>query len=465
MRICVVGSGYVGLVTGACLADFGMDVVCVDQDKAKIARLQAGDIPIYEPGLGTLAAKNEEAGRLSFTTELAPALEAATAVFIAVGTPPREDGSSDLRYVRDVAQAIGSRLNSYKAIVTKSTVPVGTGRMIEEIVGSGRCRSFSVVSNPEFLREGSAIEDFMRPDRLVIGSRDQRATDIMLEIYSPLRARGVPIVVTDVETAEMIKYASNSFLATRISFINEVAELCELTGADVQVVARGMGLDRRIGPLFLRPGPGFGGSCFPKDTRAMVSMARDAGARAEIVEATLHVNHRIQERMLSKIESVLGDPKGRTVALLGLSFKPDTDDIRESPALFVLDQLLSRGADVRVYDPAAMENARRIRPEALYCSDQYEAAEGADLLVILTEWNQFRALEFDRLRRLLREPQVVDLRNLYEPERVAAAGLRYASLGRADAVPGSARQEAAADHAGAPPATNQAVAGFRTEVS
>lgn len=465
MRICVVGSGYVGLVTGACLADFGMDVVCVDQDEAKIARLQAGDIPIYEPGLATLVAKNEEVGRLRFTTELAPAVEAATAVFIAVGTPPREDGSSDLRYVRDVAQAIAGQLTSYKAIVTKSTVPVGTGRMIEEIVGSGRCRSFSVVSNPEFLREGSAIEDFMRPDRLVIGSRDQRATDIMLEIYSPLRARGVPIVVTDVETAEMIKYASNSFLATRISFINEVAELCERTGADVQVVARGMGLDRRIGPLFLRPGPGFGGSCFPKDTRAMVSMARDAGARAEIVEATLHVNHRVQERMLAKIESVLGDPKGRTVALLGLSFKPDTDDIRESPALFVLDRLLARGADVRVYDPAAMKNARRIRPEAVYCSDQYEAAEGADLLVILTEWNQFRALEFDRLRELLREPRVVDLRNLYEPERVAAAGLLYASLGRADAVPDRARQETGANHAHAPRVAIQAVPDSRTEIS
>ena len=435
MRICVVGSGYVGLVTGACLADFGMDVVCVDQDESKIAQLQAGRIPIYEPGLATLVAKNEEAGRLSFTTELGPALEAAAAVFIAVGTPPREDGSSDLRYVREVAQAIGGRLNSYKAIVTKSTVPVGTGRMIEEIIGHGR--TFSVVSNPEFLREGSAIEDFMRPDRLVIGSRDQRATDIMLDIYSPLRARGVPIVVTDVETAEMIKYASNSFLATRISFINEVAELCERTGADVQVVAHGMGLDRRIGPLFLRPGPGFGGSCFPKDTRAMVSMAREAGAEASIVEATLAVNRRIQERMLDKIESVLGDPGGRTVAMLGLSFKPDTDDIRESPALFVLDELLARGAVVRVYDPAAMDKARRIRPEAVYCGDQYEAADGADLLAILTEWNQFRALEFGRLRKLLRQPRVVDLRNLYEPERVAAEGLWYSSLGRADAVPQS----------------------------
>ena len=433
MRICVVGSGYVGLVTGACLADFGMDVICVDQDEAKIAQLHAGRIPIYEPGLATLVAKNKDAGRLRFTTEPGSALESAAAVFIAVGTPPREDGSSDLRYVREVAQAIGGRLNSYKAIVTKSTVPVGTGRMIEQIIGGGR--SFSVVSNPEFLREGSAIEDFMRPDRLVIGSRDQRATDLMLEIYSPLRARGVPIVVTDVETAEMIKYASNSFLATRISFINEVAELCERTGADVQVVARGMGLDRRIGPLFLRPGPGFGGSCFPKDTRAMVSMARDAGARVEIVEATLRVNRRIQERMLARIESALGNPKGRTVALLGLSFKPDTDDIRESPAMFVLETLLSRGASVRVHDPAAMDNARSIHPEAVYCSDQYEVADGADLLVILTEWNQFRALEFDRLRKLLRQPRIVDLRNLYEPERVAAAGLVYSSLGRADAVP------------------------------
>lgn len=444
MRICVVGSGYVGLVTGACLADFGMDVVCVDQDESKIAQLQAGDVPIYEPGLKTLVAKNEHAGRLSFTTELAPALESAIAVFIAVGTPPREDGSSDLRYVRDVANAIADQLSSYKAIITKSTVPVGTGRMIEEIVGSGACRSFSVVSNPEFLREGSAIEDFMRPDRLVIGSRDQRATDIMLEIYSPLRARGVPIVVTDVETAEMIKYASNSFLATRISFINEVAELCERTGADVQVVAHGMGLDRRIGPLFLRPGPGFGGSCFPKDTRAMASMARDAGARVQIVEATLEVNRRVQQRMLTKIESTLGNPRGRTVAMLGLSFKPDTDDIRESPALFVLDRLLSRGATVRAHDPAAMDNARRLRPDAIYCDDPYEAAEGADLLAILTEWNQFRALEFDRLRMLLREPSIVDLRNLYEPERVAAAGFRYASLGRVDVTPDHQRQTASA---------------------
>ena len=445
MRICVVGSGYVGLVTGACLADFGMDVVCVDQDEAKIGQLQAGEIPIYEPGLKTLVAKNEEAGRLSFTTELAPALESAVAVFIAVGTPPREDGSSDLRYVRDVARAISGRLGGYKAIVTKSTVPVGTGRMIEEIVSAGRRRSFSVVSNPEFLREGSAIEDFMRPDRLVIGSRDRRATDIMLEIYSPLRARGVPIVVTDVETAEMIKYASNSFLAARISFINEVAELCERTGADVQVVAQGMGLDRRIGPLFLRPGPGFGGSCFPKDTRAMASMARDAGARVRLVEATLEVNRRVQERMLRKIEAALGDPKGKTVAMLGLSFKPETDDIRESPALFVLDRLLARGAEVRAYDPAAMDNARRIRPEPVYCQDPYEAARDADALVILTEWNQFRALEFDRLRQLLRQPRVVDLRNLYEPGRVAAAGLGYSSLGRADALPAG---EPAADEDG-----------------
>ncbi len=435
MRICVVGAGYVGLVTGACLADFGMDVVCVDRDEAKVAELQAGRIPIYEPGLGNLVARNEAAGRLSFTADPGPAIESAVAVFIAVGTPPREDGSSDLSYVRDVARSIADRLGSYKAIVTKSTVPVGTGRMIEEIVGAGRSGGFSVVSNPEFLREGSAIEDFIRPDRLVIGSRDQRAIDIMLDIYSPLRARGVPIVVTDTETAEMIKYASNSFLATRISFINEVAELCERTGADVGVVARGMGLDRRIGPLFLRPGPGFGGSCFPKDTRAMVSMARDAGARVRIVEATLEANEVVQERMLAKIESALGEVRGRTVAMLGLSFKPNTDDIRESPALFVLDGLLERGATVRAHDPAAMPGARRLRPEATFCEDAYEAAEGADLLVILTDWNQFRALELDRLRSLLRSPAILDLRNLYEPERVAAAGLRYESLGRGAAVP------------------------------
>ncbi len=442
MKICVIGSGYVGLVTGACLAEFGMEVVCVDQDAEKVARLQAGDVPIYEPGLESLAARNEAAGRLRFTTDPGPALEAAAAVFIAVGTPPREDGSSDLRYVREVAHAVSDHLDSYKAIVTKSTVPVGTGRMIEDILKRSDCRSFSVVSNPEFLREGSAIEDFMRPDRLVIGSRDQRATDIMLEIYAPLRARGVPIVVTDVETAEMIKYASNSFLATRISFINEVAELCELTGADVEVVAKGMGLDRRIGPLFLQPGPGFGGSCFPKDTRAVVSMAREAGARAQIVEATLEVNRRVQERMLARIEAVLGDPRGRTVGLLGLSFKADTDDIRESPALFVLERLLERGAKIRAYDPAAMENARRRHPEPVYCSDPYDAARGADALVILTEWREFSAFEFDRLRKLVKTPSIVDLRNVYDPQRVAAAGFRYASLGRADAVPSATGSKA-----------------------
>ena len=437
MNICVVGSGYVGLVTGACLADFGMHVVGVDKDAAKVEALSQGKVPIYEPGLDTLVQKNMDEGRLRFSTDLPPAIEEAQAIFIAVGTPPRSDGSADLVFVREVAASISRHLNGYKVIVTKSTVPIGTGKMIETIVrdGAGGQHPFAVVSNPEFLREGSAIEDFMHPDRVVIGSRDQRAIDMMLDVYSPLVAADVPFVITDVESAELIKYASNGFLATKISFINEVAELCEALGANVEVVSRGMGLDSRIGPRFLAPGPGFGGSCFPKDTRAVAQIARDQGLVFRIIEAVLDVNEATKARMVTKIERALGTIAGRTIAVLGLSFKPNTDDIRESPALPIVQGLLDRGATVRAFDPEAMPACRPLFPAVRFCDNAYEAARGSDALVICTEWNQFRKLELDRLHALLRRPLVVDLRNLYAPEKMAAAKFEYISVGRPAARP------------------------------
>src|SRR5262245_27696223 len=364
MNICVVGSGYVGLVTGACLADFGMHVVGVDIDEAKVRALSAGKVPIYEPGLEELVQKNMKAGRLTFSTDLGPAVRKAQAVFIAVGTPPREDGSADLTFIHQVAAAIGEHLNGYKIIVTKSTVPIGTGREIEKIVRrkAGGRHDFAVVSNPEFLREGSAIDDFMHPDRVVIGTRDPRAAEVMLDVYSPLVAADVPFIITGVESAELIKYASNGFLATKISFINEIAQICEAWGANVEVVAKGMGLDSRIAPKFLSAGPGFGGSCFPKDTRAAAQIARDQGLRFRIIEAVLEVNEATQKRMLDKITQTLGGVAGRTIAVLGLSFKPDTDDIRESPALPIVQGLLGGGATVRAFDPEAMENCRPLFP-------------------------------------------------------------------------------------------------------
>ena len=435
MKICVVGSGYVGLVTGACLADFGMTVTGVDKDAAKIAALERGEIPIYEPGLEEIVEKTVKAGRLKFTTELAPAIREAKAVFIAVGTPPLPDGRADLSFVRQVAEAIGDNLNGYKVVITKSTVPVGTGQMVEKVVRekSGGSHDFAVVSNPEFLREGSALEDFYRPDRVVIGARTQRAVDVMLEIYAPLKAAGVPFVVANIESSEMIKYASNGFLAAKITFVNEIAELCERVGADVEVVARGMGLDNRINPKFLHPGPGYGGSCFPKDTSAIAQIAEEHGMSFEIIDAVLSANERVRQRMVPKIETAFGGLAGKTVALLGLAFKGDTDDMRESPAIPIVEGLVKAGARVRAYDPAAMEQARAVMPPIDYCADPYEAASGADGVVIATEWNQFRALELDQLKQLLRRPLIVDLRNLYEPERVAAAGFRYVSIGRAEA--------------------------------
>ncbi|MDX1503161.1 MAG: UDP-glucose/GDP-mannose dehydrogenase family protein [Thermoanaerobaculia bacterium] len=440
MKICVVGSGYVGLVTGACLADFGMVVTGVDKDAGKIESLNNFKIPIYEPGLESLVRKNMQEGRLRFTTELPPAIRDASAVFIAVGTPSRPDGSADLTFIRQVAEAIGDHLDGYTVIVTKSTVPTGTGRMIEEIVRerAGEDADFAVVSNPEFLREGSAIEDFLGPDRVVIGSQDRRAIDTMLDIYSPLRLADVPFVISNVETAELIKYASNAFLATKISFINEVAALSESLGADVEVVARGMGLDSRIGPKFLHPGPGFGGSCFPKDARAAVRIAKENGQRFRIMEAVLEVNDATRSRMVDKIETAFGSLEGRTVGVLGLTFKPDTDDIRESPALDIVDGLLARGARVRAFDPAAMAALADRWDGVELCESSYEAARGTDGLVIVTEWNQFRALDLAELKRLLAQPLIVDLRNIYEPAKLAAAGFRYVSVGRPEGRPGEA---------------------------
>ena len=439
MKICVVGTGYVGLVTGACLADFGNQVIGVDKDADKIEGLRRGEIPIFEPGLDGLVRRNTDENRLSFTTDLGPAIRESQAVFIAVGTPPLPDGRADLTFIRQVAESIGEHLNGYKAIITKSTVPTGTGQMVEEIVRetSGGAHEFAVVSNPEFLREGSAIEDFRYPDRVVIGSRDPRAIEIMHQIYGPLKRAKVAFLDTDVETAEMIKYASNGFLATKISFINEMAALCEAYGADVEMVARGMGLDDRIGPRFLHPGPGFGGSCFPKDTRAVSQIAVERGLEFKIIDAVLEVNTRTQQRMVEKIRHVLGGSvDGKTLGVLGLAFKANTDDVRETPALPILDALAREGATIRAYDPQAMDEFRHEFDHDIdYCNDEYAVAEGADALIILTDWNQFRALEFDRLRQILERPLVIDLRNLYEPEDVTRHGLRYVSVGRPDGVP------------------------------
>jgi UDPglucose 6-dehydrogenase len=432
MNICVIGTGYVGLVTGACLADFGMNVQCVDKDDAKIAALEKGRIPIYEPGLEEIVAKNQRAGRLRFTTDLKAGIESALAIFIAVGTPPRPDGAPDLTFVRQVAEAISRHMNGYKVVVTKSTVPTGTGRMIEQILRSNDGeREFSVVSNPEFLREGSAIADFLRPDRIVIGASDARAVEVMKEVYGPLFLAETPFVITDVASAELIKYASNGFLAVKISFINEIARLCELMGADVHDVSKGMGLDRRIGSQFLLPGPGFGGSCFPKDTAAAVDLARQHGYRFRIIESAICVNAETKARMIEKIEGAAGPLAGRTVAVLGLSFKPETDDIRESPALAVISDLVAAGSSVRAFDPAAMENARAIFPDLYYATDAYDCAAGADALVLATEWNEFRALDFGRLAKLMRSQTVVDLRNVYEPRELRAAGWSYTGIGRA----------------------------------
>jgi UDPglucose 6-dehydrogenase len=435
MNICVVGVGYVGLVTGACFAEFGIKVVCVDKDREKIAALKEGTIPIYEPGLSELVAKNLKSGNLLFTEDLRAAVSRALVVFIAVGTPQGQDGSADLQYVREVARAIGETMDGYKVVVTKSTVPVGTGKLIRKIIEESQTEPapFDVASNPEFLREGSAIEDFMRPNRVVVGANSGQAVAILKDLYSPLYLIETPFIVTDVETAELIKYASNAFLATKVSFINEMALLCERVGADVHVVAKGMGLDQRIGSKFLHPGPGFGGSCFPKDLKALAHIAREQGLEFRLVEATMAVNERQRRHSYDKVVHALGGEgqvRGRTVALLGLTFKPNTDDLRESPPLFLLARLLEAGARVQAFDPAGMPGAKRLHPEAVYCADAYEAARGADVLVIATEWNQFRNLDWDRVLQTMARPVVVDLRNVYEPARMKRLGLTYYGMGR-----------------------------------
>ena len=431
MNICMVGTGYVGLVTGACLSDFGMDVTCVDKDETKIALLRNGVSPIYEPGLEELIHKNEKAGRLRFSTDIVEAIERSLVIFIAVGTPPKSDGSPDLSFIFQVAESIAAHMNGYKVVVTKSTVPTGTGAQIEEILKKNGKHKFSVVSNPEFLREGSAIEDFMHPDRVVIGSRDEEAIAITKDVYSPLAIAGVPFVVTDVESAELIKYASNGFLALKITFINEIAMMCDKMGADVKDVARGMGLDKRIAPQFLNPGPGYGGSCFPKDSSAVVDLARKVGYTFELMEATLSANDRVKARMIEKVEGLCGSVKGKRVALLGIAFKPETDDIRESASLKLAADLLERGADVVAYDPAAMDNARKEMPKLKLAEDQYACIAGADILVLATDWNQFRKLDLPRIEKTMKAKNFVDLRNLYEPREMKKLGWNYVGLGRA----------------------------------
>lgn len=436
MNICVVGTGYVGLVTGACFAEFGLRVVCVDKDEAKIQALKSGVIPIYELGLEELVKKNLREGRLTFSTDLGWAVENSLVILIAVGTPSREDGSADLSYVEAVAQDIAQHLNGYKVIVTKSTVPVGTGERLREIIGGVRKEKvdFDVVSNPEFLREGSAIEDFMRPNRVVIGAESPQAIAIMKDLYRPLYLIETPFIITSIPTAEMIKYASNAYLATKISFINEVANLCELMGADVHQVARGMGLDGRIGTKFLHPGPGFGGSCFPKDAYAIRNLARKKGYDFEIIDAVLRVNVRQQMLMVEKITKMIGDLHGKTIGMLGLAFKPNTNDIRESPAIAIIKGLLQSGARVRAYDPAAMEEAKKVLSASgggvVFCQDAYDTAKGCDGLVLATEWNQFRSLDLERIKEALKQPVFIDLRNVYEPARMAELKFRYVGVGR-----------------------------------
>jgi len=432
MHIGIIGAGYVGLVTGACFAEFGIFVTCVDKDEQKIKSLKKGKIPFYEPGLDTLVQKNVAQGRLKFTTKIAKAVESSLVIFIAVGTPRRGDGSADLKYVEGVAQEIASHINGYRVIVTKSTVPVGTGEKIREIISQNlrEQTDFDIVSNPEFLREGSAIEDFMRPNRIVIGTRSAQAVAIMQDLYKPLYLIETPFVITNIETAELIKYAANSFLATKISFINEISNLCERIGADVHMVAKGMGLDQRIGPKFLHPGPGFGGSCLPKDTSALLKIAEAHDVQLGIIDAAVSANEKQRAYMVQKIRDEMGSLKNKTLAVLGLAFKPNTDDIRDAPALTIVQSLQKEGAKIRAYDPVAMKEAARQIPKMKCCKDAYDAMKGADAVVLITEWNQFRNLDLARILTLLREPFFFDLRNVYDPQKMKAKGFRYFSVGR-----------------------------------
>ena len=433
MRVAMIGTGYVGLVSGVCFADFGHSVICVDKDPKKIDVLNNGGVPIFEPGLADLVAKNVSAGRLSFTTEIEDAVKTADAVFIAVGTPSRRgDGHADLSYVYAAAEEIAEFLDGYTVIVTKSTVPVGTGDEVEARMRKARPDGeFDVVSNPEFLREGAAIDDFKRPDRVVVGTDSERAQEIMRSLYRPLFINETPIVFTNRRTSELIKYAGNAFLATKITFINEMADLCEKVGANVQEVSRGIGLDGRIGGKFLHAGPGYGGSCFPKDTLAVVKTAQDAGAPLQIVEAVIAANEARKDKMADKvIKGCGGSVDGKTIAVLGLAFKPNTDDMRDSPSIPVINKLLAGGATIRAYDPEAMAEAKTLLPNITYCDNSYDCIDGADALVIITEWDQFRALDMDRVKDLLAAPVLIDLRNIYNPERMSQRGFTYISVGR-----------------------------------
>jgi UDPglucose 6-dehydrogenase len=432
MNICIIGTGYVGLVTGACLAEFGMSLVCVDNDQEKINLLKQGTIPIYEPGLEGLVVRNMREGRLSFSTSIEEGVKSSLVVFIAVGTPSHEDGSADLQAAEEVAKQIGRSMNGYKVIVIKSTVPVGTARRLKKLIQDHQTQPipFDIVSNPEFQREGSAIEDFMRPDRVTIGAESEQAIAIMKDIYSALYLIETPFVITGLETAEMIKYAANAFLATKVSFINEIANLCERMGADVHHVAKAMGLDGRIGKKFLHPGPGYGGSCFPKDTRALSRMAQEKGYSFKILDSVIRVNEEQKKRMVGKIQEKVGDLRGKTIGILGLSFKPNTNDIRESSSMVIIGDLLAMGAKVKAFDPAAMDEAKAVLPEVEYGRDPYDVAKGSDALVLATEWNQFRRLDLQRIKTLLKTPIFIDLRNVYDPDQMKRFGFNYCGVGR-----------------------------------
>lgn len=432
MQIAVIGTGYVGLVSGACFAEFGIHVTCVDVDQTKIEKLNNNIIPIYEPGLDQIVEKNVKAGRLEFTTDLKSAVEKSQVVFFAVGTPPKEDGSPDMSFYKQAAEDVASAMNGYKVLVTKSTVPVGTGKWLREFVTERipAGMEFGVASNPEFLREGAAIEDFMHPDRVVIGSNEERAIEVMKELYRPLYLIETPIVITSLEAAELTKYAANAFLATKITFINEVANLCDAIGCDVHDVARGMGMDNRIGRKFLHPGPGYGGSCFPKDTRALTTVADQYGVETRIVDAVIEANELQRQAMIPKIEKLVGGLEGKKIGMLGLSFKPETDDMRESPAIDIIHKLIEGGSTVRAYDPVAMDESKHYISGVEYAVDEYDAIRDADVMVIVTEWNQFRALDMEKVRSLLKSPKIADLRNVYEPADMRELGFEYVGVGR-----------------------------------
>lgn len=432
MHIGIIGTGYVGLVTGACFAEFGLFVTCVDKDEKKIRSLKKGVVPFYEPGLEELVQRNFKQGRLKFTTNIKDAVESSLVIFIAVGTPPRGDGSADMKYVETVAREIAQHIDGYKIVVTKSTVPVGTGKKLREIISKHLREQidFDIVSNPEFLREGAAIEDFMRPNRIVIGAKSSQAVAVMRDLYKPLYLIETPFVITNIETAELIKYASNSFLATKISFINEIANLCEKVGADVHMVAKGMGLDQRIGSKFLHAGPGFGGSCFPKDVKALLNIAKTNNTEMTIIQAAINANDRQHEYAVNKIKKALSGCKGKNIAVLGLSFKPNTDDLRDAPSLYIIRRLLDEGAKISAYDPVSMKYAKAVFPRIKYCKNIYDTVKAADALVIVTEWNQFRNLDLERIKKLLRQPNFFDLRNIYEPAKMKKLGFKYFCTGR-----------------------------------